>query len=419
MRKVLGCLLILSVLLCMAPAALAAGSASLSGPDTARAGDTITLTFYAGGGISGGSGSVSYDPSQLTLQSYASSLSGSWKAEFNGNNFLFYDDAMSSPITGSKAIFKATFRVNASVTPGTDVTVTVSGIRLSDGQADSSLGSRGHTIRILEPLSDNCNLASMTVSNASITPAFSPATTGYSASVPFEISSLSISANAEHAGAKVSVSGNQLTPGGTTTVKVTVTAENGAVKVYSIKVTRAQDPNYVPSSNASLSEILVEGQTLSPAFREDCTQYYIWLPYETDTVSVSAKAADGKAKLSIGSFAQLIPGQGTDIPVTVTAEDGTQKVYTITVVRAPAHEDVDAFLNGVSTQPPVEEDPTEPATEPTTEPVIEPTEAPKPTTQPSEAEGSDFMPLITGIAGAVLGAALTAILMTLVRKRKK
>lgn len=414
MRKILGCLLILSVLLCLAPAALAAGSASLSGADTARAGDTITLTFTAGGGILGGSGAVSYDASQLTLQGYSSCLSGSWTVEFNGNNFAFWDDSLSSPISGSKAIFKASFKVNDSVTPGTQINVTVSGIRVSDGQAETSLGSRGHTITILEPLSDNCNLASMTVSNAAISPAFSPATIGYSASVPFEISSLNISAKAEHAGAKVSISNNQLIPGGTTTVKVTVTAENGATKVYSIKVARAQDPNYVPSSNAELSEIIVEGQTLSPAFQADITQYYIWLPYETETVSVSAKVADSRSKLSVGTYEQLTPGKGTEIPLTVTAEDGTQLVYTVTVVRAPAHEDVEDFLNGVPAEPPVTEEPTEPATEPTTEP----TEVPD--TEPAPQPSQDYIwPVITGIAGLALGAALTALIMTLVRKKKK
>lgn len=414
MRKVLGCLLILSVLLCLAPAALAAGSASLSGADTARAGDTITLTFSAGGGILGGSGAVSYDASQLTLQGYSSCLSGSWTVEFNGNNFAFWDDSLSSPISGSKAIFKATFKVNDSVTPGTQINVTVSGIRLSAGEADSVLGSRGHTITILEPLSDNCNLASMTVSNAAISPAFSPATTGYSASVSFEISSLNISAKAEHAGAKVSISNNQLTPGSTTTVKVTVTAENGTTKVYSIMVTRAQDPNYVPSSNAELSEIIVEGQTLSPAFQADITQYYIWLPFETETVSVSAKVADSRSKLSVGTYEQLRPGKGTEIPLTVTAEDGTQLVYTVTVVRAPAHEDVEDFLNGVPAEPPVTEEPTEPVTEPT----VEPTEAPS--TEPAPQPSQDYTwPVITGIAGLALGAALTALIMTLVRKRKK
>ena len=59
MRKRLAVCLIAAILLVsLAPQVLAAGSASLQGPGVVRAGDQITLTFYAGGGILGGSGTV-------------------------------------------------------------------------------------------------------------------------------------------------------------------------------------------------------------------------------------------------------------------------------------------------------------------------------------------------------------------------
>lgn len=406
MKKIIGSLLVLSLLLFFAPAALAAGSASLSGSSTARAGDTVTVTFSAGGGILGGQGTVSYDASQLTLQGYTASIGGSWKVEFGGNNFAFYDDAQTSPISGSKAIFKATFRVNDSVAPGTTVTVSVNGIRLSDGQSESSLGTKSHSFTILEPLSDNCNLAGLTVSNATISPAFSTATTSYSASVPYTVSSLQISATAEHSGAKVSVSNNQLTPGGTTTVKVTVTAENGATKVYAIRVARAQDPNYVPSSNALLHALTTDNGVLSPAFSQDVTQYYIWLPYETEGLSVTAEAADGKAQVTVDQAQTLTPGKANPVTVTVTAEDGTQQVYTVQVVRAPAHSDVEAFLNPVPTEP----EPTEPETEPVTEPTVPMVDAPK----TNREAGFDWSLLIAGLAGILAGAGIVA----LIRRKK-
>ena len=56
----------------------AAGSVSLSGPSTVRAGDSITVTFYAGGGIYGGNGTVVYDGALLTLQGYTPQVGGSW-----------------------------------------------------------------------------------------------------------------------------------------------------------------------------------------------------------------------------------------------------------------------------------------------------------------------------------------------------
>lgn len=380
MKKLISAVLLGVLLLSMVPAALAAGNASMTGPGTVRAGDTITVSFSAGGGIYGGAGSVSYDPAQLTLQGYSAAIGGSWAVEFSGNNFVFYDNTMTSPIS-SATIFTATFTVNSGLEAGTVVSVAANNVTLSDGKQDFGVGSPTYSVTIVAPLSDNCRLVSLTVDNASITPVFSPDVMEYSAAVPFEVSALSLSATAEHPNASVSVENPGLAVAGVTAVKITVTAENGTARTYVIRVSRPQDPNYVPSANADLSKLTVEGYQLSPAFSPEVTKYYVWLPYETQSVDVSAVTADNRAKAEVAEQPELVPGQGTDIPVTVTAEDGTQKVYTITVVRAPAHEDVERFLNG-------EPEPTEPAapeTEPTEAPTV-PTETQAPTqpTQPEE-----------------------------------
>lgn len=374
MKKIVACFILLALLLCLVPAASAAGSAYLSGPTTVRAGDTISVTFYAGGGIYGGSGSISYDSSVLTYQGYSQLIGGSYALEFGGSYFVFYDNSMSSPISGSSGIFRMNFTVNAGVAPGTAISVTAGGVTLSDGQADVGVGSVSYSATVAAPLSDNCNLRSMTVSGASISPAFSSSVTNYTASVPFTTSSISVSAEAEHAAAKVTVNNPALTAGGTTYVQVTVTAENGKTRNYTIAVTRAQDPNYKKSSNAFLSSLSVAGYTLSPVFDKNVTQYYVWLPYEAESVSLFADVEDQKASLVMGTVEKLTPGAGTDIPVTVTAEDGTQKVYTVTAVRGPEHDKVEAYLGGERELPeeePVEEpvEETEPATEPTEETV--------------------------------------------------
>lgn len=416
MKKIIAILAAVFLLAAMAPAALAAGSAYLSGPGEVRAGDTITVSFAAGGGIFGGSGSVAYDPAQLTLQGYSASIGGSWAVEFSGDKFVFYDNTMSSPIEGSKTIFKATFTVNASLEPGTVITVKASGVTLSDGKQDMSGGSPSYSATVLPPLSDNCRLASLVVENAQISPAFSADVLEYSASVPYEVSSLSVSAGAEHPNAKVAVDNPSLKVAGTTKVKVTVTAENGTAQTYVIQVYRAQDPNYVPSSNANLSALSVEGYPLSPVFSADVTQYYVWLPYEAETVSFTAAVEDSRAEYAIGEISSMEPGKGTDIPVTVTAEDGTQKVYTVTAVRAPAHEDVDRFLNGErepeSTVPPDTKPETEPTTRATTEP--EPTEG----QQKEDPAGASLKTLIlVGILCALAGAAIGAAVVLLIRKK--
>ena len=408
MKRLISILIVVALLASLAPAVLAAGSAWISGPSVVRAGDTITLSFSAGGGIFGGSGSVSYDASQLTLQGYTQVVGGSWAVEFNGNNFVFYDNSMASPIQDGTTIFTATFKVNGGLAAGTEVTVAASGVTLSDGQADMNVGSRYYSVTIAEPLSDNCNLATLNVSNATISPAFSAGQTEYSASVPYEVSSLDITATAEHPGATVSIGDTYLAEAATTPVAVTVTAETGTTKTYVIYVSRPRDPNYVESDNCNLSGLWVEGFVLSPAFAADVTKYYVWLPYETETVDIGAMTEDGRASVAVDSGVVLEPGKGTDIPVTVTAENGTQKVYTVTAVRAPAPEDVERYLN---CDHQLEPEATEPVTEPVTEPELteaptEPAETTEPVNRPAEE------PQETGIAwwwlilAVVLGAAV-------------
>ena len=402
----------------------AAGSASLSGPSTVRAGDSITVTFYAGGGIKGGNGSLSYDNAVLTLQSTQSLIGGTYAVELSGSHFVFYDNSMENPISGTAAIFSMTFSVNAGVAPGTAFSVKATGVTLSDGNADQSVGTVSYQSTIAPPLSDNADLKTLTVAGANISPAFSPATTNYTASVPFATSKIDISAAADHKNAKVAVSNPALTPGGTTYVKITVTAENGATKTYTIAVARAQDPNYVASNNADLKTLSVEGYSLSPAFDKAVTQYYVWLPYETQTLSLSAETEDAKAAVVI-DVPELLPGFGTDIPVTVTAEDGTVKVYTVTAVRAPEYEKTEDYINGEREEPQPTEptvDPTEAPTEPTeaTNATEEPTQPPRiPQAVAQEPTGYTLTALVsTGMVAALMGAAVTLLICSQKKKRQ-
>ena len=143
MKKIFSLLLALALLLAAVPTVFAAGSAGWNGPDVVRAGDTITLTFYAGGGIYGGSGAISYDPDVLTLVGYTQTIGGSWVLEWGGDSFIFYDNAMSSPITGSSSIFQATFVVNANAPVGAQIKVSATG---SQGAIEMMVGVDGEGV---------------------------------------------------------------------------------------------------------------------------------------------------------------------------------------------------------------------------------------------------------------------------------
>ena len=316
------------------PVFAASASATLTGPSTVRAGDTITLTFAVNGsGLYGVEGALSYDSSQVTLSSVSQKISSKWSLSTNGDKFTAYDTQMSAPISKSTSLFTATFKVKSSVKTGANITISVKNIVATDGSNSINASTASYSKTVAAPKSTDATLKAMTVSNATISPAFDTNTTKYTASVDFSVSKLNVTATATDSKAKVAISGNDLKVG-SNTVKVTVTAENGSKKEYTITVTRAQDPNYVASNNANLKEITINQGILSPAFKADQTEYVVYLPYEVTKFNASGTTADSKASAAATGDVALEVGENK-VTVVATAEDGSKKEYHITVMRMP------------------------------------------------------------------------------------
>ena len=342
MKKIAKYLLVLSlsfVFLLSSKMDFYAASASLTGPSTVRAGDTITLKLnVSDSGKYGLEGTLSYDSSVVSLSSMSCDVSG-WKVENNGNAIIVYDDALSNPLSGTKAVLTLKFKVKSGVATGANVKISVKDIVTTDGSAESNIGSATYSTTIAAPLSSNANLSSLSVSGSTLSPSFKPGTTSYSIDeVDYSVSKLNITYKTEDSKAKVTINGNSLSVG-SNTVSVVVKAENGATKTYKIAVTRKQDPNYVASSNASLKGITISAGSISPAFTGDKTDYIVYLPYEYAGKSFTATgtAADSKASgVTGGTINALVEGVNKTT-VVCKAENGTQKTYTITVVVMPPY----------------------------------------------------------------------------------
>ena len=326
-----------------------AASATLTGPGTVRAGDTITLQLnVSDNGKYGLEGTLDYNSSYVTFTGMSANMSG-WKAENNGNIILVYDDAYANPINGSSTVAVFTFKVNANIATGTKIDIMIKNLVATDGNSESNIGTATYSVSVARPLSSNANLSSLSVEGATLSPAFSAGTTSYSiGEVEFSTSKLNISYKTEDANAAVSVSGTNLGVGNNT-ISVYVKAENGATKTYTLSVVRKQDPNYVANSNAALGSLNVGAGTLSPAFSQEIDSYIVYLPYEAvgSAFTASGQAADAKAQgATSGTIAVLAEGVNKT-SVVCKAEDGTEKTYHVTVVVMPKYEGIVPDISGV------------------------------------------------------------------------
>lgn len=182
--------------------------------------------------------------------------------------------------------------------------------------------------------SSNNNLDSLSVSDGSLSPGFNSNTTEYSISVPFSVTSLNIKYKASDSKSKVSVNNNNLEAEATTNVTITVTAENGSSKTYTIKASRGKDPNKVLNTDNYLKTLGIDVGILSPAFDKDTTNYAVYLPYEVQKVNFSYEASDTKYGVINFNGPESL-GIGNNIyTISVKAEDESERVYTVTVVRA-------------------------------------------------------------------------------------
>ena len=88
------------------------------------------------------------------------------------------------------------------------------------------------------------------------------------------------------------------------------------------------------TSNKSLQSLAVDGYTLDPVFNPETTRYTIDLKedFKDDKLKITAVAADEKAKVTIEGNENFSTGNNM-VKITVTAQDGTTRLYTITALK--------------------------------------------------------------------------------------
>ena len=92
------------------------------------------------------------------------------------------------------------------------------------------------------------------------------------------------------------------------------------------------------SPDNRLSTLKVGSYALTPAFNNDTANYSVVVPYSASSVTITATPKNSKAKVSGAGAVPLKVGSNT-VKVTVTAENGSQRTFTLTIAREANQEE--------------------------------------------------------------------------------
>ncbi|OQW34916.1 MAG: hypothetical protein A4E19_17060 [Nitrospira sp. SG-bin1] len=194
-------------------------------------------------------------------------------------------------------------------------------------------------------------LANLTVTSgstaASLQPSFNPATTSYTVDLSSNTGSVTVAAQPAVAGDSVTINGEATTsrtiqlgdPGTTTPVNIVVSESGTNSRTYTVLVTKAS-----LTGNNSLRSLSISPGTLDPGFQTNTLNYEVSVGSSVGTVRVTPTLDDSAATMTVNGQpaasgqAQTVPLQGpglsTIVTVAVTAQNGSQKPYTLVVSRA-------------------------------------------------------------------------------------
>ena len=248
----------------MAAASYTEGSEIPDGEDVTIADGNATITLHKEG--TNGKLVVTFDPAKLTYQGMTSaSVFYSVNDAEAGNGKLVIAYAAAQAISAEDILATLNFEYSSRYV---DTVVNVAFEELNENVdlADST------DVVVSNALSEDNTLASLTVLEGTLSPIFAPGVTNYTVQVAHDVEQVTVNATANDEKASVVVSDTELAEDGTCIVTVTVTAESGDVRVYTITVTREEAPEGEDPSDPSdpadqvdttaLKELITEAEGL-------------------------------------------------------------------------------------------------------------------------------------------------------------
>ena len=312
--------LLCAMLFSLLQVSYAAGMSVSAGQSTVSVGRTVAFTITVPAGSEAWTYSVAYS-ANLTLESGDLAPMG-FEGENRSNQLVFRANDTG---TGSVWISAGSYCVSGvdyDASGSASVSI-VSASEPDDSEPDYTPSAPGK--------SGNNALSTLTVSAGTLTPAFDPAVTEYTLSLPQGTEKLTLTATPSDSNATVQGDGELTLQEGENTLPLVVTAENGDTKTYTVTAKVAQAPTlFLNFSGAKLGVVKdVEGVTPPTGFTaaEPVSQGGDTLPLWVD--------ANGKHTLvylvdekGVAGFYLYSRTEGVLSPYLPLAYGGTTYIYT-------------------------------------------------------------------------------------------
>ena len=242
------------------------------------------------------------------------------------------------------AIFMLTalglFAINSYAAPESNNSTNNSGVNNSNYTSTTTNTSKSNTAATTDKnesnsksstTSTNKKSSNANLSNLGIKPndfsGFKAGVTSYNVTVPEDVETVDVYATAQDSKATVSGTGKKKLETGKNTVTVTVTAEDGTEKNYTININRGEkteksEENSIEDvESRGLSELKISGLTLSPEFETNVYEYTVKYIGEDTKLDITTVATDEDYIVEVTGNEDLKEGENI-ITILVSDEDG-------------------------------------------------------------------------------------------------
>ncbi len=254
-----------AMLLCLVQTSFADGISVSAGQGSVSVGKTVAFSITVPSGSEAWTYSVSWS-GNLTLESGDTAPMG-FEGDSRTNQLVF---RANSTGTGTVSISAGSYCIagkDYDASGSASVTIVAADKPDDSEPAPAPTPSGGDSSTGNNPgvsLSSNNALSSLTVSAGTLTPAFDPAITEYTLSLPSQSDRLTITANPSDSRATVQGDGDISLQDGETSLSVVVTAEDGSAKAYTITVQVAQAPTLFLDYNGQRLGVVKDVSQVTP-----------------------------------------------------------------------------------------------------------------------------------------------------------